>query len=280
MPADLHIHSNASDGILSPSEIVKIAKKRGLSAISITDHDSVEGLDEAIAISKKIGLNFVPGIELSAESEEWDLHILGYFIDHHSEELKKYLKNLQKRRKIRAKKIVNKLKKAGINIEYEQVAIQSHGESIGRPHLARTMVKLGIVNSFQEAFNLYLRKEKPYYVKKYVITPQEIIKILIKAKAIPVLAHPFSDNSINFIPSLAKIGLMGIEVYYPGYNKFEINELIRIADRYELIKTGGTDFHGSETKINYKINVKNIGDITVDDNVVEILAEKAKQLRK
>ncbi len=280
MGADLHIHSNASDGILSPSEIVKIAKNLGLSAISITDHDTINGLDEAISTSKKIGLDFIPGIELSSESEDWDIHILGYFIDHHSKELREYLKNLQNKRKIRAKKIVNNLKNAGIKIEFEQVARESHGESIGRPHLARTLVKLGYVDSVQKAFHVFLKRDGPYYVKKYTIYPDEVIKILLKASAIPVLAHPLSNSNIDFIASLVKIGLMGIEVYYPGYNRFEINKLIEIADRYGLIKTGGTDFHGSDPKINSKIRYINIGDITVNDKVVKILYKKAKELRR
>lgn len=280
MGADLHIHSNASDGILSPSEIVKIAKNLGLSAISITDHDTINGLDEAISTSKKIRLDFIPGIELSSESEDWDIHILGYFIDHHSKELREYLKNLQNKRKIRAKKIVNNLKNAGIKIEFEQVARESHGESIGRPHLARTLVKLGYVDSVQKAFHVFLKRDGPYYVKKYTIYPDEVIKILLKASAIPVLAHPLSNSNIDFIASLVKIGLMGIEVYYPGYNRFEINKLIEIADRYGLIKTGGTDFHGSDPKINSKIRYINIGDITVNDKVVKILYKKAKELRR
>lgn len=280
MGADLHIHSNASDGILGPSEIVKIAKKFGLSAISITDHDTINGLDEAISTSKKIGLDFIPGIELSSESEDWDIHILGYFIDHHSKELREYLKNLQNKREIRAKKIVNNLKNAGIKIEFEQVARESHGESIGRPHLARTLVKLGYVDSVQKAFHVFLKRDGPYYVKKYTIYPDEVIKILLKANAIPVLAHPLSNSNIDFIASLVKIGLMGIEVYYPGYNRFETNKLIEIADRYGLIKTGGTDFHGSDPKINSKIRYINIGDITVNDKVVKILYKKAKELRR
>ncbi len=280
MGADLHIHSNASDGILGPSEIVKIAKKLGLSAISITDHDTINGLDEAISTSKKIGLDFIPGIELSSESEDWDIHILGYFIDHNSKELREYLKNLQNKRKIRAKKIVNNLKNAGIKIEFEQVARESHGESIGRPHLARTLVKLGYVDSVQKAFHVFLKRDGPYYVKKYTIYPDEVIKILLKANAVPVLAHPLSNSNIDFIASLVKIGLMGIEVYYPGYNRFEINKLIEIADRYGLIKTGGTDFHGSDPKINSKIRYINIGDITVNDKVVKILYKKAKELRR
>lgn len=280
MPADLHIHSNASDGILSPSEIVKIAKKTGLSTISITDHDSISGLEEAINESKKNELNFIPGVELSSESEEWDLHILGYFVDHHSRKLKEFLKDLQNKRELRAKKIVNRLKKAGIKIEYEQVAKQSHGESIGRPHLARTLVELGYANSVQEAFRLFLRREKPYYVKKYVIPPEKVIKVLINAKAVPVLAHPFSDNNIRFIQPLVKIGLMGIEVYHPSHSNFIINELIKIADSYGLIKTGGTDFHGSKQKINSEIKIINIGDITVTDDVVEKLSKKARELRK
>lgn len=280
MPADLHIHSNASDGILSPSEIVKIAKKTGLSAISITDHDSINGLKEAITESKKNELNFIPGIELSSESEEWDLHILGYFVDHHSRQLKEFLKDLQNKRELRAKKIVNRLKKAGIKIEYEQVAKQSHGESIGRPHLARTLVKLGYANSVQEAFRLFLRREKPYYVKKYVISPEKVIRVLINAKAVPVLAHPFSDNNIRFIQPLVKIGLMGIEVYHPSHSNFMINELIKIADSYGLIKTGGTDFHGNYSIVNPEIKIKNIGDITVTDDVVEKLYKKASELRK
>jgi len=280
MSADLHIHSTASDGILSPSEIVKIAKKVRLSAISITDHDSINGLEEAINESKKDDLIFIPGIELSAESEEWDLHILGYFIDYKSSRLKEFLKDLQNKRELRAKKIVNRLKKAGIKIEYEQVAKQSHGESIGRPHLARTLIELGYASSFKEAFRLFLGREKPYYVKKYSISPEKVIEVLINAKAVPVLAHPFSGNNVRFIQPLVKIGLMGVEVYHPSHNNLMINELIKIADGYGLIKTGGTDFHGNESIVNPDSKIKNIGDITVSDDVVEKLYKKAKGLRK
>ena len=246
---DLHTHSTASDGSFSPTELVKLAKEMGLRALALTDHDTIEGLEEFIKTGKELDLETVPGTELSAYFEKGTLHILGYFIDFHSPKLKDRLKKLQEARAERNPKIVKKLQALGIPITYEEVVAISGGGQIGRPHFAKLLLQKGIVKTFDEAFERFLKKGAPAYVEKDKIFPRECLEIILEAGGIPVLAHPFTLHLENdaleaFVKQLKDWGLRGIEAYYTEHTPAQTAFYLKLAEKYGLCVTGGSDFHG------------------------------------
>lgn len=249
---DLHLHTTASDGIKSPSEIVRYARVRGLQAISITDHDTIEGLEEGLEEGEKIGIEVIPGIEISAEYSPGSMHILGYFIDTDNPLLNDRLKYLQKSRAERNPKMVERLNRLGINISYEEVVEASGGGQVGRPHFAKVLIEKKYVRGFQEAFDRYLKKGAPAYVNKMRFEPGEALHFINEARGIAVLAHPSTlglneySEMENLILRLLKEGLKGIEVYYPEHSPQEIAQYKGLAERYGLVITGGTDYHGME----------------------------------
>lgn len=272
MPADLHIHTNLSDGMDSPEEIVKIAQAAGLTAIAITDHDTVAGSARAWAAGGKSGIEVVPGIEFTTELLGAEIHVLGYFIDAADAKLNAILRKIQKGRRDRIYKIVEKLKGLGVQIEADDVFEIAKNDSPGRPHVAKALIKAGIVSSFKEAFNRYIDFKGPAYVSHYKLSPYEAVKIIKEAGGVPVYAHPAVSARDNIIPDLMKEGLRGIEVLYPGYGPEQIKHYKKLALKYGLIVTGGTDFHG----VNSGREVK-LGDILVpDEAVAELKAEKDK----
>ena len=241
--ADLHVHSYFSDGTFSPQDIVSEALKRGLSCISITDHDTVE----AIPIARQSGadkLEVVPGIELTAESGGQEIHILGYLIEYDDPGFLKMLKEMQSVRIKRIYEICKKLKKLGVGIEPEEIFSLSSKGSVGRLHVARALHEKGHVFSLADAFYRYIGDKGPAYVGKFKMTPKEAIGWILKVKGIPVLAHPntLSDNAV--IADFVKAGIMGIEAIYPEYSEYQTNEFIKIAEKYNLLITGGSDCHG------------------------------------
>jgi predicted metal-dependent phosphoesterase TrpH len=249
---DLHIHSTASDGVLSPSEIVRYAKAKGLQAIAITDHDTIEGCKGGLAEGERIGFEVIPGIEISAEHFPGTMHILGFFLDIHHPFLNERLKFLQKARAERNPKIVEKLNELGIDITFEEVLRASGGGQVGRPHFANVLLEKKYVRSFQEAFDRFLKKGAPAYVDKFRFTSKESLHLISEAKGVAVLAHP-KTLGMNGYSELEKLilqlvgeGLMGIEVYYPEHSAAETAQFKTIAERYGLLSTGGTDYHGME----------------------------------
>ncbi|MBN2244751.1 MAG: PHP domain-containing protein, partial [Candidatus Aminicenantes bacterium] len=249
---DLHIHSTASDGVLSPSEIVRYAKAKGLQAIAITDHDTIEGCKEGLAEGERIGFEVIPGIEISAEHFPGTMHILGFFLDIHHPFLNERLKFLQKARAERNPKIVEKLNGLGIDITFEEVLRASGGGQVGRPHFANVLLEKKYVRSFQEAFDRFLKKGAPAYVEKFRFTSKEALHLINEAKGVAVLAHP-KTLGMNGYSELEKLilqlvgeGLKGIEVYYPEHSAAEIAQYKTLAERYGLLSTGGTDYHGME----------------------------------
>ena len=253
---DLHIHSNASDGTFSPAEILALAKELNLGAIAITDHDNINGSKEALSIGIPSSLNFLTGVEISASpppsfSFSGSLHILGYSIKIDDPILNKTLATLQEARKNRNPGIVDRLNSMGVALSMDELLNEVGGGQIGRPNIASLMVKKGYVESINEAFNKYLGKGKPAYLDKYRIDCSKTIEIILGAGGIPVIAHPFllkpTDVSAleDFIIILKKMGLKGIEVYYPEHSPHIISQLEDMANRHELLMTGGTDFHGS-----------------------------------
>jgi predicted metal-dependent phosphoesterase TrpH len=242
---DLHLHTNFSDSSLSCAELVKLSVEAGLSAIAITDHDCIEGIDPAQKEAEQFGLEVIPGVELTAEIDSQELHILGYYIGHHN---KKLIGKLEMMKRIREKRIfemVDKLKEQGVdNIDPQEVLDLSGVGTVGRAHLAVILKRKGWVNSFAEAFQKYIGDNSPAYVGKFKMSPQEAIKTVLDAGGIPVLAHPHSPGQDDLIPELVDVGLQGIEVYYPGYSQSQIKHYKNLADKFGLLITGGSDYHG------------------------------------
>ena len=236
---DLHLHTTASDGLMSPSEIVIYAKAKRLQAIAITDHDTVEGLEEALAEGRKIGFEVIPGIEISAEHSPGSMHLLGYFLDIHHPLLTEKLTHLQKSRSERNPKIVEKLNRLGVNITYDEVVRASGGGQVGRPHFAQVLMEKGYVRSLQEAFDRFLGKGAPAYVNKFRFAPGEAIGFINEAGGVTVLAHP-NTLGVNEIVKLDQLlfqlmeeGLRGIEVYYPEHSPSDVAQYKLLANKYK-----------------------------------------------
>jgi len=249
MSIDLHIHSKYSDGTLSPEEIVLKASKKGLSAVSITDHDTVDGTGEALAAGKKYGVVVVPGIELSAQHYKKNLHILGYFFDHGDCEFKNSLAIVQSARIERNQRIVDKLREIGVDISYRDIINVSEKGQTGRPHIARVLCRVGAAKNMNDAFEKYLKKGASAYVSRFIYSSGEAIQIIKKSGGIAVLAHPVqADSSLEDIPGLleelVEMGLGGIEAYYPSHSRSVRKKLVKIAKIHDLAVTGGSDYHG------------------------------------
>lgn len=260
---DLHTHSNVSDGILTPKELILYAKSKGIKAISLTDHDTVKGLQDASDIACQNGIEFINGIEFSAEFNKYseELHIIGLFIDITNDYFIKFCSKMVESRLDRNNKLLKFLNDKGIDIKKEELIEENpYFENIGKPNFARLLVKKKIAKNIFEAFNNYLSNEKlKNFVKRIKFKDNEIIKAIHKANGIAILAHPdqlgIQDNMelINFIKDLKDKGLDGIEVYYPGYKSKDIKFYKSIAKKFDLLLSGGSDFHGPNTRINVEI---------------------------
>jgi predicted metal-dependent phosphoesterase TrpH len=249
---DLHLHTTASDGVLSPSRIVQYAKGKGLRAIAVTDHDTIDGNEEALGEGEKLGLEVIPGVEISAQFDLGSMHILGFFIDIGNKALNEKLSLLQETRAKRNPRMVEKLRESGVEISYDEVLHASGGGQVGRPHFAQVLLKKGYVSTVQEAFDRYLGKGAPAYVDKFRFDPKEAIGLIREARGIPVLAHPFtlqipSPHRLNaLLAELIQLGLMGIEAYYPEHTEDQIFLYKGLAEKHGLLVTGGSDYHGIE----------------------------------
>jgi len=248
MKADLHLHTTASDGAKSPQNLVSMASDLGLKVIAITDHDSIEGIGPALAASQEFpDLKVIPGVEISTDVPQGEIHVLGYFIDSRDPVFLRELEKLRNSRLVRAQGILSKLADLGIDIEWERVQEIAGGGSIGRPHIAQAMLERGYVPSIKEAFVKYISREGPAYVEREKMTPPQAVELIAKSGGLPVLAHPNGiENLEQLIPELQKAGLVGIEVYYTGYSTQTVRYLASLAQKYNLIATGGTDYHGLE----------------------------------
>ncbi len=246
---DLHVHSNASDGTFSPSELVYLAKKEGILALAITDHDTISGLKEGYKTALEENLPFLCGVEISVKIDgPGHFHLLGYFLTPELNELEEVLTKLKIARNERNIKMIEKLRSLKIDITLEELMKNVKGE-IGRPHIAKLLVKKGVVKTFEEAFEKYLKKGAPAYVPKALLSPEEAIKIILKAKGVPVMAHPFTLNLPplklkNYLLKLKEVGLQGVEAYYPEHTPQYTKFLIECAQELGLLVTGGSDFHG------------------------------------
>jgi len=247
--ADLHVHTSASDGDFGPEEVVKQAKELGLAAVGIADHDTVGGIDKALEAGKKYGVEVIPGVELSSEFEQSEVHILGYFIDWHDREFNNELHKFQEARKVRAEKILKKLHKLGINISHEEVAAAAGNGAIGRPHIAEVLAQRGYVRTKDAAFAKYLAYGRPAYVPKYRLPPEEAIDIIHRVGGVAILAHPVFAQANHLLPELVEWGLDGIEVYHSKHDSAATAYYAKIAEELHLLVTGGTDCHGVNSSL-------------------------------
>lgn len=252
---DLHIHSTASDGTLTPSEILVLAQNLNLGAIAITDHDTLDGSKDALSLGIPLSVKFLTGVEISSEPpppfpRAGSFHMLGYAVDVNHPDLNHTLSMLRDSRKRRNPQILKLLSRLGIEITLDEVRNLAGNSQLGRPHIAQLMVEKGYVPSIDAAFDEYLGNGKPAYVDRFRFECEETIKAILNAGGIPVLAHPLllgiKENDIleDLIAVLTEMGLRGIEVYYPEHTKNLVAYYSRLASRYNLLITGGTDFHG------------------------------------
>jgi len=271
---DLHLHSTASDGRFSPAELVHKALERGLTVIALADHDSVDGISPALEAARAFPqIRVIPAVEINTDVPQGEAHILGYFIDYSNHELKTTLEKMRRSRWERAQGMIAKLRGLGININWQRVKEIVGSSTIGRPHIALAMLEKGYITSIREAFSQYIGRDGPAYVERKKITPLKATELVLRTNGLPVLAHPLTvgDPEVMII-ELKAAGLIGVEAYYDGYSSDEKRWLENLATRYNLITTGGSDYHGlddsSETMI---------GGVEVPLEAVEQLMALAKQ---
>jgi predicted metal-dependent phosphoesterase TrpH len=271
---DLHIHTSASDGKFSASEIVRKAWESGLNYIAICDHDSIEGIMPALAAMRACpGLTVLAGVEINTDIPAGELHVLGYLYDYENLELKEHLIRLRDSRVERAKKMIGKLRGLGVKIDYERVEELAGGGSLGRPHIAQALLEKGYINNFREAFIKYIGRGGPAYIERDKITPVEAVQLIRKAGGIPVLAHPLtSENYEQLIQELIPAGLMGLEAYYNNYTPEQVQSIVTVAARNDLITTGGSDYHGLDS-----LNEPPLGSVEVPLEVVTRLISMAQK---
>jgi len=242
---DLHTHSNHSDGLQAPAALVAEASRRGLSVLGLTDHDTVAGIPEAASAAGAAGIDLIPGVELSAGGPDHEIHILGYFVDPTDQAFIAALARLAARRVDRAERIVERLGAIGVPVTLARVRDLAGTGSIGRPHVARAMIEAGHVADVAEAFDRFLGSGRPGFVPRARFTPTEAVGLLLANRAVPVFAHPLTSGDIEAtLRLLVPLGLRGMEVYYGEYDPETRDRLRAIADRWELVPTGGSDYHG------------------------------------
>lgn len=246
---DLHIHTTSSDGLLSPEEVVEIAKRAGLSAIAIADHDAIDGIFRAKVKAEELKIELIPAVELSVSYKGDDFHMLAYLVDYKDENFRKRIESFRDERLQRGEKMVKKLNEMGINLSLDAVRAIAQNSSVGRPHLADALIKGEYVHTYEEAFARYLGYHAPAYVPKKYLTPEEGIELIHAVKGISVLAHPGTTRRDEVIPDLTSFGLDGLEAYHSQYDLETTQYYINLANKFGLIYTGGSDCHGRRDKI-------------------------------
>ena len=243
---DLHVHTNYSDGTFSPKEVCRYAMEIELTAIAITDHDCVDGILPAMKVAKDRGLEIIPGVELSAEIGDFEVHIIGLLIDWQDPWFNEQLKKIRNARKERMQKMVEKLNELGLGIKLEEVmALSRDNGAVGRLHLARALYEGGYTHSIRQAFARFIGRNGPCYEKRMIISPKEAINMIRRVKGIPIFAHPGNMQHDEVIPELINYGLMGIEVFHIDHNSTAANHYKQLAHKYGLLLSGGSDCHGA-----------------------------------
>jgi predicted metal-dependent phosphoesterase TrpH len=250
MKADLHLHTTASDGRFSPEEMVRLAAQDGVEVIAITDHDTVDGIEPALAAARSFpSLTVIPGVEINTDVPHGEVHVLGFFIDYTQTEFQQRLASLRQSRRVRARRMLDKLSKLGMPLEWQRIMELAAGGTIGRPHIALALQERSYVSTVRQAFDLYIGREGPAYVEREKIKPVEAVEIVVKAGGLPALAHPANiENLDGFLDQLQAAGLVAIEAYYNNYSREVTQQLVALARKRELIPCGGSDFHGLDSQ--------------------------------
>lgn len=265
LKTDLHTHTYHSDGFYAPENLLTKAHNRGIEVLSITDHDSMNGISEAIEIAKKFGIEIVPGVEISSDIRDTEVHILGYFVDQNNKELEHYLNFFREERYKRAIRIVKKLNILGLNITIDDVLVFAKNSAIGRPHIAQALLAKGQVKSFFEAFYKYIGNHAPAYERKVHLSPQSAFKIINDAGGLSFIAHP-GDMPEILIKELIDAGVDGIEVIHPSHSPEQVRFYRGIVNQYFLLECGGSDFHGGKRE-----DDENLGKYHTTSKVVEAM---------
>ena len=259
---DLHVHSTKSDGTYTPKDLVEYAIEKGLSAFALTDHDTVDGVEEAFNYAEKLREQYstkendrivpevIPGIEFSTEYQGKDVHIVGLYIDIHSPAFEQHLRDFVESRNVRNEKMCRSLQGIGMDITYEKLLERFPGAVITRAHYAKYMLEKGYIKNMAEAFERYIGDYSPHYIPREKVTPEQAIQLTLEAGGIPILAHPIlyhlSDARLEeLVVQLKSVGLVGIEAIYSTYAPAEERQIRRLAEKYDLLLSGGSDFHGS-----------------------------------
>ncbi|ARU62549.1 hypothetical protein CBW65_17455 [Tumebacillus avium] len=267
--ADLHAHTTASDGTYTPRQLVELAKQNGLRAVAVTDHDTTDGLAEARAAGKELGVDVVPGIELSTTFEGREVHVLGYFYDPDHEELRDLTARMRADRLNRLDKMIGRLQDAGVAITQDEVLEEAQG-AVGRPHIARVLMRKGYVSNIPEAFDKYLGSGKIGYVERLKVTPGDAVQLILRAGGVPVVAHPGLIGKDYLFDTLVPLGLVGLEVFHPDHPLEKRAHYEQLAKQHGLLATGGSDFHGGGAE-----HRGALGSVHVPYSVVETLRAKA-----
>lgn len=240
---DLHTHSSASDGSRSPAEVVHAARAAGLSAIALTDHDTIGGLTEAVAAGAQVGVRVIYGVELSAVEGESETHVLGLHLSELTE-LEHRLTALREMRVTRAKRIVERLNQLGVRLTFEDVLREAAGGAVGRPHVARALIVIGACADFKEAFDRYIGNGRAAFVPKDRLSMTDAIAMIHRAGGLAVLAHPAQSGTRERLAALAALGLDGVEVLHPSHSWDDSQRLDALASELDLVRSGGSDWHG------------------------------------
>ncbi|MDI6740457.1 MAG: PHP domain-containing protein [Candidatus Edwardsbacteria bacterium] len=244
---DLHLHTAASDGTLTPEQLVDFASSKGYKAIAVTDHDSWESIGAAAALGSRVGLEVIPGIELSTNIDEREIHVLGYFIDHNDRVFQAQVTHFKNARIERAARMVEKLSGMGVQVKMDRVMEIAGGGSVGRPHVARALQELGYVGSVDEAFSRYIGAGCPAYVGKDFLTPEESFTMIHGAGGLAFFAHPGIEGADELIDGFISAGLDGIEVWHARHTAAQAKRYQELAARKKLLVSGGSDFHGENS---------------------------------
>ncbi len=277
---DLHVHSNKSDGSFSPEELVSYALEKGLSAFALSDHDTTEGIEAAVNAAKGTDLEVIPAIEFSTEYEGKDIHILGLYIDYSGKEFRKYLKDFQDSRDLRNRKMCQKLTEHGVPVTYEEICEYFPGSVLTRAHYAKYMWEKGFVKNMGEAFDRYIGDHAPCFLPREKVTPMQAVELILRAGGVPILAHPvlyhLSDARLDkLVAQLKETGLAGIEAIYSTYSPSEERQIRKLADKYDLLISGGSDFHGT-TKPNLDLGC-GYGKLCIPYEILENIKEYRKK---
>ena len=271
--ADLHLHTHYSDGTFSPEELAGHGQRLGFAALALTDHDSIEGCAPMAAACAAAGMEFITGTELTAEHQDTEVHILGYFLDTANAKLLEEIAKFQAVRQNRIREMVARLNQLNVPLEVEAVFALANCKSPGRPHVARALTRAGLVKNLDEAFERYLKKSRPAWVPKAKMSALEGVELIHQAGGLAVMAHPGLNRTDDIIPALVEAGLDGIECFHTKHSTAMSERYLEIADRHHLLVTGGSDCHG------FSKGKPLIGTVKLPYECVEKLKETVKQRR-